>query len=498
MRASSDSPSVSRRLTSEVRRQVEVSGLSGATILVGVSGGPDSLALVHALCQLRDTLGVRLFSAHLDHGLRPGVSESDAEFVHDAMADLRVPLTPEKADVGLYGKERRLSIEDAARQVRYKFLTRVSDRIGADAVAVGHTLDDQAETVLMHILRGSGLAGLRAMDVISKRSVDGAPLTVFRPLLRVSKADTVAYCAENGLSPRFDESNLSEDMTRNRIRMSLIPQLESYNPAIASSLVRLAESVSHDLDFIAGAVDRAAEDVFTHSSAGAVLDRAVFGELHPSIQRHLLRRAVEIAAGASTDLEFTHIEEMMRLMAGPAGKQTHLPGQVTLEVEHDRAYVSIDGANAVLLPELDPCQTRLMAPGSLISGGWTVSARMLDGFDATPAPADAHGLRLAEKFDADVLGAEVFVRARQRKDVFRPLGMASEKRLSEFMKDSHVPVRLRDRLPIIVSVTGEVAWVVGWRIADWAKITDDTRRVVEIRCIYDSEGELGSQGPHAS
>ncbi len=486
MRASSDSPSVSRRLFSEVRRQVEAAGLVDSTILVGVSGGPDSLALVHALSELRDGLGIRVFAAHLDHGLRPGVSEADAEFVREAMGGLRIPLASEKADVSSFRETHRLSMEDAARQVRYRFLARVSDRIRADAVAVGHTLDDQAETVLMHVLRGSGLTGLRAMAAIGSRSVDGTLLRIFRPLLRVSKVDTVAYCAENGMSPRFDESNLSEDMTRNRIRMSLIPELESYNPAIAASLGRLAESVAHDLDFIRRSVDRAAEDVIAFDSAGVVLDRSAFSELHPSVQRHLLRRAVEFAAGTATDLDFNHIEEMTRLMTGPSGKQAHLPGQVMLEVGRERAYVSVGESHAALLPDLDPCKSRLVLPGSITSGGWTVSGRILDDFDTTPAPADAHGLRLTEKFDADVLGSELFVRTREQSDVFRPLGMGSEKRLADFMKDSHVPVRWRERLPIIATSSADVVWVVGWRIADWAKITDNTRRVVELSCAYEN------------
>ena len=485
--------SASHRVRSEVRRAIETRDLGGSTILVGVSGGPDSLALVHALSRLRDTLGVRIFAAHLDHGLRPGISQDDAEFVRKAMDDLRVPLTSEKADVAFYRKTHRLSIEDAARQVRYRFLSRVSEKTGADAVAVGHTLDDQAETVLMHILRGSGLTGLRGMPAISSRSVDGVPITVFRPLLRVSKKDTVAYCAENGLSPRFDESNLSEDMTRNRIRMNLMPRLESYNPAIAASLGRLAESVSHDIDFMAQAVDRAAEDVVAHVGDGVMLDRAAFAELHPAVQRHLLRRVVEIVTGYAADLEFAHIEQMTRLMEGPAGKETHLPGQLTLEVDHGRAYISAGGAHAALLPEPDSLPVRLTVPGITASGEWTISARMLEEHDIPPGEADSLGLRLTERFDADALGPELFLRTRRRDDTFRPLGMASEKRLAGFMKDSHVPARLRDRLPVMVNSSGEVAWVVGWRIADWAKITDATRRAVEISCAYDRESSSRSR-----
>ncbi len=404
------------------------------------------------------------------------------------MGELQVPLVSEKADVGQYRKEHRLSVEDAARQVRYRFLARVANDVGADVVAVGHNLDDQAETVLMHILRGSGLSGLRAMTPIYRRSIDGVPLTVFRPLLRVPKADTVAYCAENGLSPRLDASNLSEDMTRNRIRLSLMPRLKDYNPAIAVSLGRLAESVSYDLDFMAQAVDMAFADVITQDDTGVTLDRPAFGGLHPAIQRHLLRRAVEIVAGASTDLEFAHVEEMMGLMAGPAGKMTRLSGAVTLEIDHDSAYLSSGEGRAGLLPELGPSRVRLRVPGEVSSGAWTLSARMVDGRGSDSGHTDRLGLRLLERFDADVLGPELYVRTRRQGDVFRPLGMDSEKSLAGFMKDAHVPARWRDRLPVVVNDSDEVAWVVGWRIADWAKITDGTRRVVEIRCVYHDSG----------
>ena len=472
----------------ELRRVIDAHQLNGSRMLVAVSGGPDSLTLVHSLAQLRDAFDVRLFAAHLDHGLRPVESAADAEFVRRAMDDLGVPLFAEKADVGQYRKDHRLSIEDAARQVRYRFLARVSRRVGAASVAVGHNLDDQAETVLMHIIRGSGLMGLRAMTTIYRRSVDGVPMTVFRPLLRVPKEDTVAYCAENCLSPRLDESNLSEDMTRNRIRLNLIPQMKSYNPSIGDSLGRLAESVSHDLDFITQAVDLAADEVMKHSAAGVTLDRPAFSVLHPSIQRHLLRRAVAVVVGEATELAFAHIEQMVRLMAGPAGKGMRLPGRVTLEVEHDHAYLTAGQAQAGLLPGLENAGARLTVPGNATAGGWTVSARKLDIVDIAPVPADELGLRLVERFDADNLGTELCIRTRRQGDFFRPLGMTSEKRLAEFMKDSHVPARWRDRLPVVVNESGQIAWVVGWRIADWAKISDDTRGVVEIRCAYDNAG----------
>ena len=339
--------SATRKLRVAIRRQVEARELDGATLLVAVSGGPDSLALVHALAALREDMRLRLFAAHLDHGLRPEASAADARFVQQEMDALDVPLTVGVEDVDAYRAARRLSVEEAARHVRYDFLARVAAERAADAVAVGHTLDDQAETALMHLMRGAGIAGLSGMAALSEIPVSSGRLTLFRPMLGLSKADTSAYCAANGLSPRLDATNLSEDMTRNRIRLDLLPRMAEYNPAIVAALGRLAESAARDYDFILREVDRAAERVISRDADGVSLDRRAFRQLHPAIRRHLLRRAVEtfrqIPAGSETrgyaDISFAHVEEMNKLMLGPSGKWTRLPGGITLRISYRRGRI---------------------------------------------------------------------------------------------------------------------------------------------------------------
>ena len=329
--------SATRNLRVAVRRQIQARGLEGATLVAAVSGGPDSLALVHALAALRDDLRLRLFAAHLDHGLRADASD-DALFVQDEMDALGVPLTVGAADVLAYRAERRLTLEEAARHARYDFLARAAAERDADAVAVGHTLDDQAETALMHLLRGAGIAGLAGMSALSQipvsPEISGGRLTLFRPMLSLAKSDTAAYCAANGLSPRFDESNLSRDMTRNRIRLDLLPRMAEYNPAIVAALGRLAESAGRDYDFIRQRVDDAAERVIGADADGVSLDRRAFRELHPAIQRHLLRRAVETFREGAADLSFANVEEMNKLMLGPSGKWTRLPGGIILSVSY--------------------------------------------------------------------------------------------------------------------------------------------------------------------
>ena len=471
-------------IRSEIGRRIEAHGLSGSRMLVAVSGGPDSLALVHALGALRRKLDLRLFAAHLDHGLRSEASAADVEFVRSTMNDLSIPLTVARADVPSYREAHGLSLEEAARQVRYRFLAHASDDVAADVVAIGHTLDDQAETVLMHLIRGSGLTGLRSMSTLSETWIGGRRMKVFRPLIKLTKSDTLAYCAAIGLSPRIDESNMSTKMTRNRVRLDLIPHLESFNPAVAAALARLAESTSHDIDFIHQEVDRATPEVITKVPSGVVLEKQAFARLHPSIKRYLLRRAIEMTAGTSIDIQFTHLEEIVGLMEGPAGKRTYLPGQLVLEIDYERAYLRSGAAPMNAPQEVEQNETRMTVPGYAVSGGWRFRARVVTSMDIAPAPTDALGLRLSERLDADRLGTELIVRPRTPQDVFWPLGMTREKRLTNFMKDSHMPRRWRNRIPLITTISGEIAWVVGWRIADWAKVTDETGRIVELSCSY--------------
>ena len=475
-------PSSIRSLLTETRRQAEACDLTGASLVVAVSGGPDSLALVHALHSLRHDLRLRLHAAHLDHGLRPEASAEDAEFVRETMGTLQVPLTLHKLDVSAFSRRRGLSLEDAARRLRYDFLSRVASDERADAVAVAHTLDDQAETVLMHILRGSGLNGLRGMQIDSTRLVSGRTLRLFRPLLYVSKSQTMSYCANNGLEPRSDESNLSPKFTRNRIRLDLMPGLEEFNPSVKLALARLAHSVALDIDFIERELDDVAEDILSEDpQIGVSLDRKLFSQLHPSLQRQLLRRAVRSAGVGLQDIEMSHLEEMARLMAGMSGKRTNLPGDQTFVVDYDLARILPTDFDDNPFSRMSLIPARVAFPGNTTGDGWTVNVQFLHGASRREfrMSTEPPGFRFSERFDANRLGRDLHMRMRKPGDRFQPLGMDRDKSIKEFMIDAHVPQRWRDRTPLVES-GGRIAWVVGWCIADWARVRDNTQRVLEI------------------
>ena len=235
------------RFEREVRTAVEAGHLTGKRLVVAVSGGPDSLAMLYALHHLQGALCLTLHVAHLDHELRGEDSAADAEFVAQTCAKLGVDCTVEAADVPAFQREHRMSLEEAAREVRYRFLAHVAEREGAHAIALGHTSDDQVETVLMNFIRGSGLRGLRGMLPTSRRRIDESDVTISRPLLNLSKQDTIAYCEALDLNPRFDESNRSIEMTRNRIRLELLPLLQELNPAFGDAVLRLSKNAGDAL-----------------------------------------------------------------------------------------------------------------------------------------------------------------------------------------------------------------------------------------------------------
>ena len=276
----------------QVRRTIESHALLARSdaVVVGVSGGPDSLCLLHLLLRLREEYDLRLHVAHLHHGARGADADADAEFVAALAAEWGLPVTVERRDVPALACEHRLAFEEAARRVRYAFLARVAGEIGARRIAVAHNADDQAETVLMHFLRGAGPAGLRGMlpatpiidyrmleplmvqEARGKRQENGeraqqscilhpASCVIIRPLLEVERVDIESYCTEQGLKPRFDRSNLDTTYFRNRLRHELLPLLETYNPNVRARLCHTAAVIAADYDLLAQLRERAWDDV---------------------------------------------------------------------------------------------------------------------------------------------------------------------------------------------------------------------------------------------
>jgi tRNA(Ile)-lysidine synthase len=445
---------------------------SGETLLVGVSGGADSVCLLHVLNQLKGTLEVELHVAHLNHTLRGTDSDDDANYVSELASHLNVSATVERVDVEAYGQGRRLSVEEAAREVRYTFFAKLARDIGADRVALGHTRDDQIETILMNLLRGTGLTGLRGMLPSTELYMaDNQMLKVIRPLLDVTRKDVEKYCSELDLDPRVDLSNLSLEHTRNRIRHKLIPALRIYNRNVDMALIRTAEAAVDAIELLDREVSEVWEQVITNQPNGLLIDSGALLSCHPSIQRHLLRRAVLNVLGDLVDVQAVHIDKMIEALSKPAGRRIVLPRGIYLSVGYRTCLLSNGTLDSCPLPSMEG-QHRLMVPGDILIPGWRVrtsigshSAEQGRGFEAC--------------LDLAAAGKDLVLRTRRPGDRFQPLGMKGTKSLQDFMVDAKIPQSWRGRVPLVCSPEA-IVWVAGWRISEGVKVTNETKRVLRI------------------
>jgi len=469
-------------------------------LLVAVSGGQDSVCLLHILVKLMEELDIRLYVAHLNHQLRGAEAEADAGYVSELAHQLGIPATIEQRDVKAYQARAHISLEEAAREVRYAFLAQVARSIGADRVAVGHTVDDHIETILMHLIRGTGTRGLCGLQPKQIRN----SLIIIRPLLSVSRQETADYCHHYQLAPRVDASNLSLSPLRNRIRLQLLPLLQSYNPGVAEALLRTARIASDDLAFLDRETGQLWGEVAQELENTIILDKERFLGLPSALKRHLLRASIEKLLGNLKDIETRHIEEIMDALTKPAGKRLSLPGGLIFSIEYDKYLIGADSAALSPFPSLG-AEFQLKIPGETLLPGWRIEASILSREDFTttsfikgsvkgrspftnyssPSPwkeRGTEGVRLIDNlftahFDLDKTGDKLTVRSRQPGDRFQPLGMSQPKKLGEFMIDAKIPSAWRQRIPIVCSPK-QILWVVGWRIDERVKVTDNTKQVL--------------------
>jgi tRNA(Ile)-lysidine synthase len=311
---------VLRRVRETIRQGGMLTG--GERVVVATSGGPDSVTLLHLLCRLRAELSLRLHVVHVDHGLHRS-SAAHARFVRSLASGWKVPVSVVRVNVRAHARGRHLSIEDAARELRYAALERVARRVGATHIAVAHTADDQVETVLLWLLRGAGSDGLAGMP--SSRPLDG--LRVIRPLIDLWRRDVAAYLAAERLLAKQDPTNRLRRPLRNRIRGDLLPRLAGYNPGVKAVLRRLALQVADDAELLERLSTDAAREAVRRAGSKIVIDVARFRGLPIALQRRVAHRALVRVRGNTRGLAFVHIERIRSMAANyRVGQRADLPG----------------------------------------------------------------------------------------------------------------------------------------------------------------------------
>ncbi len=463
---------LAKRVAKQIKRYAMVT--DGETVVVGVSGGPDSVALLHVLSRLREQFFFQLVVAHLNHGFRGAEAESDAKFVEELASRLNLESYIETKNVPEYSARMGLSAQAAAREIRYNFLSEVALKTGAARVALGHHADDQAETILLHLLRGAGPGGLAGMQPVRDRFY-------IRPLLNIRRWEIEAYCRLHNLSTRQDSSNLKAKYLRNRIRLELIPMLEKkYNPNLTDALNKLGVICREEDEYLQKQSDAVFDQVRTGTTGSRVaLDRDKLMVQPGALLRRVLRRAWLEICGSNDDLEFGHIEQIMEIIKGGGGyQQIDLPRGVICKKNYDLLEFTLSGQEK----EVPFYQHCLKVPGitTVQEVGLSIGTRILPAAQAGDPAAIGPDEAL---LDYDCLAMPLLVRSRMQGDRFAPLGLEGSMKLKKFFIDHKVPRRLRNCLPLVVS-GADIVWVTSIRPGQKFKVTEDTTTCLHL-FIYD-------------
>ncbi|HOG78525.1 MAG TPA: tRNA lysidine(34) synthetase TilS [Anaerolineaceae bacterium] len=450
-------------------------------ILVGLSGGADSLCLADLL----DRLGYPLAVAYFNHGLRPEAAH-EAETIAQLATSRGWQYLSTSAPIAEMARQQRLSIEAAARQARYTFLFDAARRVGAQAVAVGHQADDQVETVLLHLLRGSGLNGLRAMRWRAIFPDWDPQIPLVRPLLGTWRTEIAVCCADRGLVPLEDATNAEQHFTRNRIRAQLLPMLETYNPQIKSALWRLAFTLQGDFDILTSVVDTTFQSLLRQSDLGRVaMDHHTLAELEDGLLAAVLRRAAQSACPSLDDLDFDAVQRSIVFVRQPipqgrveltSGLVIFREGDQIILAQWDQlppepAWPQISEGSAIPIP----------VPGELsLPGGWFLTAQYLESArlsDLRPNFGDPFACWL----NAAALPGPLLLRTWQPGDRFNPLGMANKTvKLADYWTNVGLPVRARSNWPLVVSGS-QIIWVPGYRPAHSSRLTEAPQAVIHLQ-----------------
>jgi tRNA(Ile)-lysidine synthase len=448
------------------------------TVLAAVSGGPDSVAMLHILAGLRSDFGFELRVAHLDHRFRGEASRDDATFVRDLAARLGLEYTCEEVNVPEFVLVNRMSKQDAARMLRYRFLEKTAKLHYCQRIATGHTADDQAETVLMRVIRGAGPDGLAGIP--PKR--DG---TIIRPLIAVWRSEIEGYLAAHGQSYRTDASNLESEYVRNRVRNELLPLLATYNPNIKRTLVTLGTVMADVSSHLARLTDEAVREVVLRARMGQfALDLTKLTGYDEALQRSLFRRLFESLRPDLAPLSFHHVEKLLSLVKrGEVGASVELPSGGQARLEHGCLVLSHGAGPSEVI------ERELPVPGDVTfsEAALRVTAGIVHGRKPPLRPEEV-GDSVAY-FDWDEVRPPLSVRGRREGDRFRPFGLDGTKSLKEYFIDEKVPASLRSAVPLVCDRSG-LLWVVGLRRSAAAPVTGETKTILTLEA-HSSEVETG-------
>jgi tRNA(Ile)-lysidine synthase len=445
---------------------------TGDHVLIGLSGGPDSVCLAVVLGKLRDELDLSLSAVYINHCLRPEEVEKEIVFCRRFCEEWSITFHERTVNVREHAEETGSNIQESARDLRYKMYESVAAETGAVKIALGHNADDQAETVLMRLIRGSGRRGLAGIP-----PVRGG---IIRPLIGMERKDIEEFLAgvkgevhgRSGQPYIIDTSNFKEEYLRNWIRLSLLEEVKKRNPAVVHDICRTATIIREEDEYLEIQVTKTLMRMISRKSDSHIeLFVSPLATLEKPLLRRVLRRALDATMGLR-GISFTHIEDIIRLIReGKAGDRIHLPKNVRVVKEYSLLKITADAVVAIVEREIQPpCEVTINEINTVLKASIEDSAENY--IDS----------RESIVMDAGALSFPLKVRSRADGDFFYPLGFGKKKKLQDFFVDEKVPRDVRGQVPVVVS-GNDIIWIAGYRADERFKVTEKTERVLKLIII---------------
>lgn len=440
----------------------------GDKVVVAVSGGPDSICLLHVLYNLKDKLGINLVAAHVNHCLRGKDADDDENYVKNFCNEFGIECYVKREDVNKIAEEKKISQELAGREVRYKFFNDVLKKVGGNKIALAHNANDQAETMLMRFFRGTGLDGLTGIKPVRDN-------IYVRPIINIERYKIEDYCEKNKLNPRIDKTNIERDYTRNKIRLDVIPYIkENFNPDIVECLNKLEAAVKRDNEYLSIISYKKYSEHCKKLNNKIIICAEAFKE-HEAILTRIIRLALKELLGNLYNIDSKHIYDIIKVQRGSTGKEIMLPND-TMVLNN---YGDIDlylKSNQERSNNKEEYKLLVNNNNRLESIGLNITLEIIDNKGQVNLDNDM----LIKYFDFDKVNGEIKLRYRKNGDRFIPLGMEGSKKLKDLFIDLKIPKNERDYIPLI-TFGDHIGWIVGYRISDKFKIDKNTKKILKIK-----------------
>lgn len=441
----------------------------GDTIVIGVSGGHDSMCLMDVMYRLKDRLKLKLIIAHVNHGVRGRLAKRDQLFVEKEANKLNLEYHYKEVDMYAFARKKQISAEEAGRILRYNFFNSLLENNKNGKIAVAHNKNDQAETLLMRIFRGTGLEGLQGIKFKNGN--------VIRPLLNISREEIENYIVSRNINVVIDHTNTQSIYTRNKIRLDLIPYLErNFNPNLIDSLWRLSENSKLDMDIISDSVMEKYSKISKRTGGYIEIDRFKFLKLEKSFKNRIIRQAIKDLIGHLYGIKDINVEDGVKLIEnGRTGKSIDLPNNLKILLSYGKIIIYIDEKEQGIIGK------QKLRIGENIIDNYKVNLAVLNRNDLKD-----HIYKDSEvkAFDLSSLKFPLYIRTRVAGDRFTPLGMSGTKKIKDYFIDKKVPRIKRDRIPLVVDSNDNIVWVIGYCINDKFKLVKNTKKVLLIKTKY--------------